>query len=156
MATFILDGWLCPPPHGECQCYGEVFCHSLDNFSQQRGSLLERLCCSTSLFKIPQRCSVGIKSGGILGQVIVFTIFFRNSCLILAVCFESLSCWNIISYGKCLKTGSLPVGQYFSASTGLHGAIYKCPLPKPFALMQPHISTFPPPFFTVGTMHSLW
>ena len=28
--------------------------------------------------------------------------------------------------------------------------------PKPFALMQPHIITLPPPCFTVRTMHSLW
>ena len=128
MATFILDGWLCPPPHGECQCYGEVFCHSLDNFSQQRGSLLERLCCSTSLFKIPQRCSVGIKSGGILGH--------NFHCLLLAVWFWSLLCWNILLLQSFWRMAAM-----LSDSILVYPQAFLVPSinvisPPPFALMQ--------------------
>ena len=71
------------------------------------------LCGSTFLFKMPQRCSIGFKSGAILGQVIVFTFFLcGNACVILAVCFGSLPTWNIPLLPR--KTGRHLVIQYFA------------------------------------------
>ena len=61
-------------------------------------------------------------------------LLFRNSCLILAVCFGSLSYWNIPLMAPSINVIS----------------------PTPFALMQPHTFTLPPPCFTVGTIYSLW
>lgn len=58
-------------------------------------SLLDGLCCSAFLFQIPQRCSIGSKSGDVLVQVIVLTFLFLNTCVMLAVCFGWLSCWNL-------------------------------------------------------------
>ena len=41
------------------------------------------------------RCSIGFKSGDMLGQSITFTLsFFSKAVVVLEVCFGSLSCWN--------------------------------------------------------------
>uniref|UniRef100_A0AAQ5YP83 Cytochrome P450, family 4, subfamily F, polypeptide 3 n=1 Tax=Amphiprion ocellaris TaxID=80972 RepID=A0AAQ5YP83_AMPOC len=60
------------------------------------------LCCSNLLFKIPQRCSVGFKSGHLF-------------------LFGSLLCWNIFFFAKHLQTGSQPlfVPQMQSTEEGL-------------------------------------
>ena len=116
-------------------------------------SLLEGLCCSSLLFKIPQRCSVGFKSGDIFGQVIVFTFLL---CVILAVCFGSFSCWNYSSFDQLLETGSHLVSQYFGISTGIHGAIYKWYHTNTFWHSCSPISSHSLVCFTVGTMHSQW
>lgn len=158
MSTFIFDDRLNPPRHGGYQCCTNFWRDVLPFLEIVFScSLLEGLCCSTFLFKILQRSSTGFKSGDILGQVIVFTFFFfRNSFVILAMCFGSLSCWNIP-----LLPSFWRLRVILSASILVYPQAFMVPSinvisPTPFALMQPHIITLPPLCFTVGTMHSLW
>ena len=118
--------------------------------------LLEGLCCSTFLFKIPNRCSIGFKSGDILFLVVVSTFFFFRNLCVLAVCFGSLSCWN-----NPLLPSFWRLRVIFSASILVYPQAFMVPSlnvisPTPLTLMQPHITTLPPLCFTVGTMHSPW
>ncbi len=50
--------------------------------------MLETLRSSTFRLRMPHRCSIGFRSGDILGQSITFTLS------VLEVCLGSLSCWN--------------------------------------------------------------
>ncbi len=50
--------------------------------------MLETLRSSTFRLRMPHRCSIGFRSGDMLGQSITFTLSF------LGVCLGSLSCWN--------------------------------------------------------------
>ena len=57
--------------------------------------IFETLHNSTFRLRIPQRCSVGLKSGDMLGQSITFTLsLFSKAMVVLEVCLGSLSCWN--------------------------------------------------------------
>ena len=52
--------------------------------------IFKTLCTSIFRLRIPQRCSIGFKSGDMLGQ----SITFSKAVFILEVCLGSLSCWN--------------------------------------------------------------
>ena len=57
--------------------------------------IFETLHTSTFRLKIPQRCSIGFKSGDMLGQSITFILsLFSKAMVVLEVCLGSLSCWN--------------------------------------------------------------
>ena len=57
--------------------------------------IFENLCTSTFRLRIPQRCSIGFKSGDMLGQSITFTLsLFSKAMVVLEVCLGSFSCWN--------------------------------------------------------------
>ncbi len=57
--------------------------------------MLETLRSSTFRLRMPHRCSIGFRSGDMLGQSITFTLsFFSKAVVILEVCLGSLSCWN--------------------------------------------------------------
>ena len=94
--------------------------------------------CSTLLFKIPQKCSIGFKSGDTLGQVIVFTFFIKRlrdfgSVLWIIIMLE------YSSSAKLLEIGTHLVGQAFMVPS------VNVISPTPFALMLPHIITLTPP-----------
>ena len=55
--------------------------------------IYETLCISYFHLRIPQRCSIGFKSGDMLGQSITFTLSLFSSGP-LGGMFGSLSCWN--------------------------------------------------------------
>ncbi len=115
-----------------------IFFHS-SRMNSFRDWMLDGEWCSTCLFRIPHRCSIGFRSGDILGHWITFTLFFfRNPTVALDVC--------------------LVMGSIFSFSIEHYICEFmmpsmKCSSPTPAALMQPHIRTLPPLCFTVGTMH---
>ncbi len=119
-----------------------------------RDWMLDEEWCSTCLFRIPQRCSIGFRSGDILGHWITFTLFFiRNPTVALDVCLGSLSCWKSARRPRARSDGSIfsfSIEQYICE---FMMPSMKCSSPTPAALMQPHIRTLPPPCFTVGTMH---
>ncbi len=110
--------------------------------------------CSTCLFRIPHRCSIGFRSGDILGHWITFTLFFfRNPTVALDVCLGSLSCRKSARRPRARRDGSIfsfSIEQYICE---FMMPSMKCSSPTPAALMQPHIRTLPPPCLTVGTMH---
>ncbi len=116
--------------------------------------MLDGEWCSTCLFRIPHRCSIGFRSGDILGHWITFTLFFfRNPTVALDVCLGSLSCWKSARRPRARSDGSIfsfSIEQYICE---FMMPSMKCSSPTPAALMQPHIMTLPPPCFTVGTMH---
>ena len=43
---------------------------------------------------MPHRCSIGFRSGDMLGQSITFTLSLFSKAVVLQVCLVSLSCWN--------------------------------------------------------------
>ncbi len=130
-----------------------IFFHS-SRMTSFRDWMLDGEWCSTCLFRIPHRCSIGFRSGDILGHWITFTLFFfRNPTVALDVCLGSLSCWKSARRPRARSDGSIfsfSIEQYICE---FMMPSMKCSSPTPAALMEPHIRTLPPPCFTVGTMH---
>ncbi len=70
-----------------------VFFHSSMTTSQSWW-MLETLRSSTFHMRMPHRCSIGCRSGDMLGQSITFTLsFVSKAVVILEVCLRLL-CWN--------------------------------------------------------------
>ncbi len=84
-----------------------IFFHS-SRMTSFRDWRLNGEWCSTCLFRIPHRCSIGFRSGDILGHWITFTLFFfRNPTVALDVCLESLSCWKSARRPRARSDGSI-------------------------------------------------
>ncbi len=73
--------------------------------------MLETLRSSTFHLRMPHRCSIGFRSGDMLGQSITFTLS------VLEVCFGSLSCWNTALRPSLRREGIM---LCFSHSTCWH------------------------------------
>ena len=70
------------------------FSHSLQILSSSVRLNGERCC--TAIFRSPQRCYIGFKSGLWLGHLRTFRDLSRShSCAVLAVCLGPLSCWKV-------------------------------------------------------------
>ena len=81
---------------------GMLFHSSMTTWLSWR--IFETLRTSTFRLRIPQRCSIGFKSGDMLGQSITFTLsLFSKAVVVLEVCLGSLSCWNIALRPSCWK-----------------------------------------------------
>ena len=64
--------------------------------------------CCTAIFRSLQRCSIGLKSGLWLSHSRTFRDLFRShSCVVLAVCLGSLSCWKVNLSPRSEVLGSL-------------------------------------------------
>lgn len=93
-----------------------------------------------------KRFTIRFKSRSVLGPTRVFTFFFlRNSCVILAVCFGSLLCWNI-----SLQPSFWRPRVISSPSFSLYPQAFILPFLNvislaPFALLQPLVITIPSP-----------
>ncbi len=84
-----------------------IFFHS-SRMTSFRDWMLDGEWCSTCLFRIPHRCSIGFRSGDILGHWITFTLFFfRNPTVALDVCLGSLSCWKSARRPRARSDGSI-------------------------------------------------
>ncbi len=116
-----------------------IFFHS-SRMTSFRDSMLDGEWCSTCLFRIPHRCSIGFRSGDILGHWITFTLFFfRNTTVALDLCLGSLSCWKSARRPRARSDGSIfsfSIEQYICE---FMMPLMKCSSPTPAALMQPHI-----------------
>ncbi len=120
-----------------CQIY--LF-HS-SRMTSFRDWMLDREWCSTCLFRIPHRCSIGFRSGDILGHWITFTLFFFRNQQWPYVCLGSLSCWKSARRPRAWSDGSIfsfSIEQYICE---FMMPSMKCSSPTPAALMQPHIRT---------------
>ncbi len=88
--------------------------------------------------EFPHRCSIGFRSGDILGHWITFTLFFfRNPTVALDVCLRSLSCWKSARRARARSDGSIfsfSIEQYICE---FMMPSMKCSSPTPAALMQP-------------------
>ncbi len=102
----------------------------------------------TFLLGMPHGCSIGFRSGDILGQSITFTLsFFSKALVILEVCLGSLSCWNTALRPSLCFSMSQYMSQYMLA---FMVPPMNCSSSVPAALMQPQTMTLPPPCLTVG------
>ncbi len=67
--------------------------------------MLENLRSSTFHLRMPHRCSIGFRSGYILGQSITFTLsFFGKAVVVLEVCLGSEgrgSCYASVCHSTC-------------------------------------------------------
>ena len=116
--------------------------------------MFETLHTSTFRFRIPQRCSIGFKSGDMLGQSITFTLtLFSKAVVVLEVCLGSLSWWNIALQPSFWREGIMlccSISQYILEFIF---PSMKYNSPTPAALMQPQTMTFPQPCLTVSMTH---
>ncbi len=139
-ATIIFQHCLNPLGHGVHQSF--TGCHwsplpLLHDDITELVDVTETLCSSTFCLRMPHRCSIGFRSGDMLGQSITFTLsFFSKAVVVLEVCLGSLSCCNTALRPSLRREGIMlcfSMSQYMSA-----------------ALMQPQTMTLPPPCLTVG------
>ena len=100
--------------------------------------IFETLPTSTFHLRIPQRCSIGFKSGDMFVQSITFTLsLFSKAMVVLEVCLGSLSCWNTALLPSFWREGIMlcySISQYmleFMFSSMKYNS------PTPAALMQP-------------------
>ncbi len=116
-----------------------IFFHS-SRMTSFRDWMLDGEWCSTCLFRIPHRCSIGFRSGDILGHWITFTLFFfRNPTVALDVCLGSLSCWKSAWRPRARSDGSIFSFSIEQCICEFMMLSMKCSSPTPAALMQPHI-----------------
>ena len=116
--------------------------------------IFETLRTSTFRLRIPQRCSIGFKSGDMLDQSITFTLsLFSKAVVVLEVCLGSLSCWNIALRPSFWREGIMLCCSISQYMLEFMFPSMKSNSPTPAALMQPQTMTFPPPCLTVGMTH---
>ncbi len=143
VATIIFQHCLNPLGHGVHQSITD--CH---------WRMLETLRSSTFRLRMPHRCSIGFRSGDMLGQSITFTLsFFSKAVVVLKVFLGSLSCWNTALRPSPRREGIMlcfSMSQYMLA---FMVPSMNCSSPVPAALMQPQTMTLPPPCLTVGKTH---
>ena len=129
------------------QVFFGVFAYSVKTISFS-SLMSEGRRCSTWHLSTFHRCSIGFKSGDMLGHWSIFTfLFFKNADATLVERLGSLSCWKISPVPRCLRDGiifSFKILQYTSAFMILS---MKWISPSPRALMQPK------PW---GCLHHVW
>ncbi len=67
--------------------------------------MLDTWCFSTFRLRMPHMCSIGFRSGDILGHSITFT-FSSKAVVILVVCLGWLLCWKTGSEGRASSSAS--------------------------------------------------
>ncbi len=134
-----------------------IFCHS----SLQILSSSVRLDGDrrwTAIFRSLQRCSIGFKSELWLGHSRTFTeLSLSHSCVALAVCLGSLSCWKVNLRPSLrfwiLWTGfSLRLSLYFGALSFFSTLFHSVPA----AEKQPYSMRLLPAHFTFGMVLCRW
>ncbi len=149
VATIILQHCLNPLGHGVHQSF--TGCHwsplPLPLTTSWSWWMLETLHSSTFRLRMPHRCSIGFRSGDMLGQSIIFTLsFFSKAAVVLEVCLGSLSCWNTSLWPSLCFSMSQYMLAFMVPSMN-------CSSPVPAALVQLQTTTLPPPCLTVGKTH---
>ncbi len=105
--------------------------------------MLETLRSSTFHLRMPYRCSIGFRSGYMLGQ---YMLFLARQW--------SLSCWNTALWPSLRREGIMlcfSISQYMLA---FMVPSMNCISTVPTALTQPQNITLPPPCLNVGKTHS--
>ncbi len=67
--------------------------------------MLDTWCFSTFRLRMPHMCSIGFRSGDILGHSITFS-FSSKAVVILVVCLGWLLCWKTVSEGRASSSAS--------------------------------------------------
>ena len=124
--------------------------HSSMTTSRSRW-IFETMLTSTFQLMIPQRFSIGFKSGDMLGQSITVTpSLFSKAEVILEMCLGSLSCWNTALRPSFWREGIILCCSISQYMLEFMFTSMKCNSQTPATLMQPQTMTFPPPCLTVG------
>ena len=104
----------------------------------QSWQIFETLHTSTFHLRIPQRCSIGFKSGDMLGQSITFTLsLFSKAMVVLEVCLGSLSCWNTSLLPSFWREGIILCSSISQYLLEFMFPSMKYNSPTPAALMHP-------------------
>ncbi len=103
--------------------------------------MLETLRSSTFRLRMPHRCSIGFRSGDMLGQSSTFTLsFFSKAVFIIML--------EYFPAAQSPKGGDPALLQYVTVHVGIHGSLNKLYLPS---TRSSH--SRPPPCLTVGKTH---
>ncbi len=93
--------------------------------------MLDTWCFSTFRLKMAHMCSIGFRSGDILGHSITFTFsFISKAVVILAVCLGSLLCWKTAVQHSFLKGGHHLLLQNVTVYVGIHVSLNEPQLPS--------------------------
>ncbi len=133
VATIIFQHCLNPLGHGVLQSFTGCHWSPLPLLHDDIMELVdvETLRSSTFRLRMPHRCSIGFRSGDMLGQSITFTLsFFSKAVVVLEVCLGSLSCWNTALWPSLCFSMSQYMLAFMVPSMN-------CSSPVPAALMQP-------------------
>ncbi len=84
--------------------------------------MLETLFSSTFRLRMPHRCSIGFRSGDMLGQSITFTLSFFSKAVVV------LDVFGVIMLEYCPaaqspKGGDHTLLQYVTVHVGIHGSL---------------------------------
>ena len=125
------------------QTCGYIFLHSSMQISFNLARFLGFLWW-TCFFNVPQRFSIGLRSGDLLGHWRTLVFFLVNRFdFKLAVSFGSLTCWNVsFRLPPCIKIWWCMAPSIFPST--LWSAPLSC------AEKQPQVIILPHPCFTVG------
>ncbi len=78
--------------------------------------MLETLCSSTFCLRMPHRCSIGFRSGDMLGQSITFTLsFFSRAAVVIML--------EYCPVAQSPKGGDHALLQYVTVHVGIHGSL---------------------------------
>ncbi len=108
--------------------------------------MLETLHSSTFRLRMPHRCSIGFRSGDMLGQSIAFTLSFFSKAVVVIML-------EYCPAAQSPKGGDHALLQYIKEHVGIHVPSIKSISPVPAALMQHQTMTLLPPCLTVGKTH---
>ena len=132
--------------------YLGIFFHSSLQILSSSVRLDGKFRC-TAIFRSPQRCASGLKSGLWLVHSRTFRDLSQiHSCVILAVWLGSLSCWKV-NLHPIMRSWAL--WSRFSSRISLYFALFIFPsiltsLRVTSTEKHPHNMMLPPPCFTVG------
>ncbi len=114
--------------------------------------MLDTWCFSTFRLRIPHMCSIGFRSGDILGHPITITFsFISKAVVILVVCLGWLICWKTVSEGRASSSAS---ECHSTCCTMFPSMNHSSPVPA--VVMQPQTMMLPPPCLTVGKAQFSW
>ncbi len=85
--------------------------------------MLETLRSSTFRLRMPHRCSIGFRSGDVLGQSITFTLSFFSKAVVVIML-------EYCTAAQSLKGGDHALLQYVTVHVGIHGSLNQLYLPS--------------------------
>ncbi len=114
--------------------------------------MLDMWCFSTFRLRMPHMCSIGFRSGDILGHSFTFSFISKAAVILLCV-------WGGYYVGK-LQFGTVSEGRASSSASECHSTCWIPSMnhssPVPAVLMQPQTMMLPPPCLTVGKAQFSW
>ncbi len=111
VTTIIFQHRLNPLGHGVYQSFTGYHWTA-----SQSWWILETLCSSTFCLRMPHRCSIGFRSGDMLGQSITFTLSFFSKTVVVIML-------EYCPAAQSPKGGDPALLQYVTVHVGIHGSL---------------------------------